>query len=83
MRCEQTEDGFDPPPISLVAEFCQRYPMWESDLVDFAATCRTMDFWAAKYPAPEPTQEEIDRAVKRAMKRFRAALRKKNGIVQR
>ena len=76
-RCEQTEDGFESPPVSLVAEFCQRYPEWADDLVDFAATSRTMGFWAAKYPAPEPTKAEIDQAVKRAMKAFRAALRKK------
>ena len=48
-RCEQTEDGFESPPVSLVAEFCRRYPEWADDLVDFAATSRTMDFWAAKY----------------------------------
>ena len=41
-RCEQTEDGFEPPPVSLVTEFCQRYPEWADDLVDFAATTRTM-----------------------------------------
>lgn len=77
MRCEPVADGFKPPSVELVAEFVRDYPQWAEDLIDFAATCRTMDFWAAKYPAPEPTQQELDAAVKRAMKVFRAACRRR------
>ena len=77
-RCEQTDDGFAAPASTLVAEFCKRYPDHADDLVDFAATCRTMDFMAAKYPAPEPTDAELKKGVARAMRAFRAALKRKN-----
>lgn len=80
MECEPSDDpmeGFKSPSSELVAKYVRLYPQFAEDLIDFAATSRTMDFFAAKYPAPEPNQEQIDRAVKRAMHAFRTALRRR------
>lgn len=82
-ECEITDnpdEGFLPPSAALMDKYCRLYPEWAEDLLDFAATCRTVDFWAKKYPAPEPTKKEIDRAVQRAMRIFRAALKKSDRI---
>jgi hypothetical protein len=79
MECDQPDnpdDGFLPPSATLIEKYCKLYPQWADDFVDFAATCRTMDFWAKKYPAPEPTEAEINEAVRRTMKIFRSAARK-------
>lgn len=79
MECDQPDDpddGFLPPSAALVEKYCKLYPQWAEDFIDFAATCRTVDFWAKKYPAPEPTEAEINAPVQRAMKMVRAATRK-------
>ncbi len=83
MRCEQTEDGFEAPPIELVAEYAQRYPEHADELIDFAATCRTEDFMVTKYPLPEPDEVEIKRATDRYMRMFRKALRHVNAEARR
>lgn len=80
MECEPSdfpdEGGFAPPSAGLVAKYCRLYPQFADDLVDFTATCITMDFLAKKFPAPEPTKAEVDRAVRKSMRIFRSALRK-------
>lgn len=80
MCCEPDETGdtgFLPPSAALIAKFCKLYPQWEERLIDFAASCRTMDILASKYPAAA-TDEEIQHYVRSSMKAFRAALKKKD-----
>jgi hypothetical protein len=75
METERVEDGFVDPTAQLIAKYIKLYPHFEVDLLDFAATCRTETAMLKKYPPPEPTQEELDSAVKRGMAVFRKALR--------
>lgn len=73
---DNPDEGFLPPSAALVNKYCQLYPEWAEDFLDFAATCRTQKFYVEKYPPTEPTKKELDGAVRRAMRAFRTALRK-------
>ena len=78
MECEPEPDGFEDPPYELAARYCRDYPHFSDDLIDFAATCRSERALLKKYPPTEPTQDEVDAAAKRAMVRFRLAMRRAN-----
>jgi hypothetical protein len=75
MECEETDNIWIDPKAALVAKYIKLYPHFEEDLLDFAAACRTESEMHRRHPPPEPTQEQVDAAVERAMRAFRRALR--------
>lgn len=75
LECEPNDDGFETPSLELVAKYCKLYPHLADDFTDFAATCRTEDFFVKKYPPPELTEADLKRGVQLAMKAFRKAMR--------
>lgn len=79
MECEEHETleyGFKTPSAELVAKYCKIYPQHAEYFIDFVATAEFMERWAKLHPAPEPTEAEIARGVKKAIEAFRGALRK-------
>jgi len=76
MECAPEPDGFEDPPVGLVARYIKEYPHFADDLIDFAAACRSERALLKKYPPPEVTQEQLDADAKRAMILARKITRK-------